>query len=99
VDKSLLLQREGSGSQPRFVMLETLREYALEQLELGGEAATLRERHARYFLALMANASYEQAAARVRATLGDEAFTMAWAEGGQQSLEQAVTELLNGRLS
>jgi tetratricopeptide (TPR) repeat protein len=33
-------------------MLETIREYALERLELSGEADTLRQRHAAYYLAL-----------------------------------------------
>ena len=33
-------------------MLETISEYAAEQLEQGGEAEMLAERHARYFLAL-----------------------------------------------
>jgi len=33
-------------------MLETIWEYALEQLEASGEAEALRRRHAKYFLAL-----------------------------------------------
>jgi len=44
-DKSLLRHDEG-----RFSMLETIREYALERLEGGGEAEALRRRHAEYFL-------------------------------------------------
>jgi tetratricopeptide (TPR) repeat protein len=47
-----LSRLEGSDEEPRFVMLETLREYAAERLELAGEAPTLRRRHAEYFLAL-----------------------------------------------
>jgi predicted ATPase/class 3 adenylate cyclase len=47
IDKSLL-RRQGE----RFWMLETIREYAAEQLEQGGEAEALAERHAEYFLAL-----------------------------------------------
>ncbi len=51
VDKSLLRQEQGSDGAPRFVMLETLREYALERLEASGEAGMLKQRHAKYFLA------------------------------------------------
>ena len=47
IDKSLL-RRQGE----RFWMLETIREYAAEQLELDGEAEVLAERHVQYFLAL-----------------------------------------------
>src|SRR5262249_16187340 len=51
VDQSLLRQ-EGTDDGPRFMMLDTLHEYALEQLEASGEAEMLRERHAACFLAL-----------------------------------------------
>ncbi|MEV4532743.1 BTAD domain-containing putative transcriptional regulator [Asanoa sp. NPDC049518] len=47
VDKSLL-QLVGEG---RFRMLETIREYGLEQLVAAGEATRLRAAHAAYFLA------------------------------------------------
>ena len=36
----------------RFTLLETLREYALEQLAASGEEPAVREKHAAYFLAL-----------------------------------------------
>ncbi len=52
LDKSLLRQADGTGGESRFIMLETIREYALEQLETSGEAEALRQRHATYFLAL-----------------------------------------------
>jgi predicted ATPase/DNA-binding SARP family transcriptional activator len=51
-EKSLLYRRERSRSEPRFTMLETIREYAAERLEASLEADELRARHARYFLAL-----------------------------------------------
>jgi non-specific serine/threonine protein kinase len=50
VDESLLRQVDSGTGEPRFDMLETIREYALERLEAGGEADRLRERHARHFL-------------------------------------------------
>jgi predicted ATPase len=52
VDKSLLRQEEGVGGEPRFVMLETIHEFAREKLWDSGEAEDLRRLHARYFLVL-----------------------------------------------
>jgi predicted ATPase len=51
-DKSLLRQDQGTDGAPRFVMLETIHEYALEQLAASGEDVLLRQRHAAYYLAL-----------------------------------------------
>jgi predicted ATPase len=48
VDHSLLRQQETDG-KPRFVMLETIREYARERLEESGEGEELRKRHAASF--------------------------------------------------
>jgi tetratricopeptide (TPR) repeat protein len=49
VDKSLLRQEQEVG-QPRFTMLETLREYGLERLAEDTEAEVLGRRHAEFFL-------------------------------------------------
>ena len=38
--------------EPRFTMLEMIREYALEQLEKSGNAGQVRERHLEYYTAL-----------------------------------------------
>jgi len=51
VEQSLLRQ-EPAGDETRFGMLETTREYALEQLEASGEADVLRRQHASYYLRL-----------------------------------------------
>lgn len=45
-DKSMLQHEIGDEGEPRFRMLETLREYALEQLAAQGEMDTLQCRHA-----------------------------------------------------
>ncbi len=50
LDKSLLQQREQEGEEPRFVMLETIREYGLEMLEASGEAEAARRVHVLYYL-------------------------------------------------
>jgi predicted ATPase len=52
LDKSLVQGHQGTGGEPCFTMLETIREYALEQLEASEEAATVQERHVHYFLRL-----------------------------------------------
>lgn len=52
VNQSLLVRAESSQGKARFAMLETIREYALEQLEKSGEVETLRQAHADYFLTL-----------------------------------------------
>jgi predicted ATPase/transcriptional regulator with XRE-family HTH domain/Tfp pilus assembly protein PilF len=52
VSKSLLQQEATEDEEPRFVMLETLREYALDRLIDAGEADAFRRRHGEYFLTL-----------------------------------------------
>jgi predicted ATPase len=52
LDKSLVQAQQGTGGEPRFTMLETIHEYATQQLVASGEAATVQERHAGYFLLL-----------------------------------------------
>jgi predicted ATPase/transcriptional regulator with XRE-family HTH domain len=56
VGQSLVQQGEGFDAEPRFVMLETLREYALEQLDKAGERRLLQQRHAADVLAVAAEA-------------------------------------------
>jgi predicted ATPase/DNA-binding XRE family transcriptional regulator len=52
VDQSLLRQAAGSDVEPRYLMLETVREFGLEQLILTGDLDDTRERHAAHFLRL-----------------------------------------------
>ena len=51
-DKSLLQVLPGPDGAPRYTMLETVREFALEQLRETGEIEAIRERHAEFYLAL-----------------------------------------------
>ena len=56
VEHNLLRQEAGLEGEPRFSMLETIREYGLEQLEASGEADAARARHAAVVLALVEEA-------------------------------------------
>jgi predicted ATPase/class 3 adenylate cyclase len=59
LEKNLLRQEEGPEGEPRFVMLETIHEYAREKLEERSEAETFKRAHAEYFLALAEKAEPE----------------------------------------
>ncbi len=52
VDKSLVQQVEQAKGESRFLMLETIREYALEKLQASGERASTKRAHAAYCLVL-----------------------------------------------
>ncbi|NUM74266.1 protein kinase [candidate division KSB1 bacterium] len=52
VDKSLLRQDRAADREPRFMMLETIREYALERLQASADWEATRRAHAHFFLAL-----------------------------------------------
>jgi predicted ATPase len=52
LDKSLLKHEEGPGGEPRFVMLETVHEFAREKLGQSEEAEQIKRVHAQYFLTL-----------------------------------------------
>lgn len=49
-DKSLLRVREEAETGPRFIMLSTIREYALETLVQNGEKESIHNAHAHYFM-------------------------------------------------
>jgi len=52
LDNSLLQQTEQAGDEPRFMILETIREYGRECLEASGEREEIRRAHANYSVAL-----------------------------------------------
>jgi predicted ATPase len=51
IDHHLVQRTEDVGDEPRFAMLETVREFATELFESSGGADALRARHAEYFTA------------------------------------------------
>jgi predicted ATPase/DNA-binding CsgD family transcriptional regulator len=56
VDKSLLVHELMGDGESRYRMLETIREFALDQLSPAGEELAIRHRHARWALALIEEA-------------------------------------------
>ena len=52
VDESLVRQRETDADEPRFSMLEIVREYALERLSGSGDGDATRRRHLEHFVSL-----------------------------------------------
>jgi predicted ATPase/DNA-binding CsgD family transcriptional regulator len=60
VDKSLVRREESTdGAELRFGLLETIREFAAEQLEASGERRVVARRHAAFFLDLAERAEPE----------------------------------------
>jgi predicted ATPase/DNA-binding XRE family transcriptional regulator len=53
VDKNLVVRQAGRAGSIRFGMLETIREFGLEQLARGGEEAVVRRAHASAFAAVV----------------------------------------------
>jgi predicted ATPase len=64
VDKSLARQTEHGDGEPRFVMLETLREYAMEKLAENNEEIATRKAHAAYCLVLAEEGAAEEQGAQ-----------------------------------
>lgn len=52
MDHNLVLRSGDVQGQPRYSMLETIREFALERLDAAGEATSAREQHADFYVAL-----------------------------------------------
>jgi predicted ATPase/DNA-binding XRE family transcriptional regulator len=52
LDKNLIIRTGDSSGEPRFAFLETIRAYALEQLEAEGETEEIRQLHAIFYRTL-----------------------------------------------
>jgi non-specific serine/threonine protein kinase len=89
VEHSLVGRGETSHGEPRFTMLETVREFALERLEASGEASSIRRRHRDGFLALA-----ERAAADLRGPRDAQWFDQLEVEHGnlRAALDWSETE-------
>jgi tetratricopeptide (TPR) repeat protein len=70
VDHSLIQRHEGADAEPRFGMLATIREYALERLVQAGEETVTRRAQAAYSLVLAEEGGQELGGASAAAWLG-----------------------------
>ena len=52
VANNLLLMNEDASGEPRYTMLETIREYGIERLAASGEGDEIQDRHAALFVSL-----------------------------------------------
>lgn len=59
LNRASLLQRQAVADQTRFLTLETIREFALEQLTLSDEAEAARARHAEHFASFATSVNLE----------------------------------------
>ncbi len=59
VDSSILVPLDGIDGEPRFTMLESIREFAHEHLVGSAEVKAVRDRHAQYYLAFVERAETE----------------------------------------
>jgi predicted ATPase/class 3 adenylate cyclase len=83
VEQSLLLRRVDSDGEPRFWMLETIREYAHERLESSSELETVRRLHAGWFAKLAEDLDFES-------RTGDQAASVSRLEEDYANLRAAI---------
>jgi predicted ATPase len=95
VDSSLV-RAEALGDEPRFSLLETIRQYARDRLRESGDWAEVHDRHAAYYLALAEPAEPELHGAgqlawltRLETRHGNLSAALSWLTD-QSRLEQAI---------
>jgi predicted ATPase/class 3 adenylate cyclase len=100
-DKSLVRPLSAPGPDPRFGMLETIREFGLEQLTAAGEVETTRRRHADYLVALsetlsakLFQATEPQLLERLAAERNNIRAALVWLD--QQGDEETLIRLAAG---
>jgi predicted ATPase/class 3 adenylate cyclase/DNA-binding CsgD family transcriptional regulator len=97
VDQSLIRVEATADVEPRCTMLETIREFALEQLAASGEQEVLQRQQADYFVALVAAAEpklhgAERGAwlARLEMELDNLRAALAWSQMGRSADETGL---------
>jgi predicted ATPase/transcriptional regulator with XRE-family HTH domain len=84
----VLQLQEDAAVESRFVMLETISEFARERLQHSGELGQLRQRHAGYYAGCA-----QQMAAHLHGPA--QALALIWLERNKDNLRAALTWLLN----
>lgn len=102
LNNSLLLQDPARRERPRFSMLETIREYALERLVEAGEEEDLRRRYATFFSEFAAEAGpklYSGASEgwldRLEADYNNLRTALAWLQDEPQSMKIGWRTIIN----
>jgi predicted ATPase/DNA-binding CsgD family transcriptional regulator len=93
IDQSLVQRVAGPAGESRYLMLETVREFARERLDASGEAELMRQRHANSFVdlaeAIAPNLAYRSDAAdsvaRLDAELDNLRAALAWSVEADES--------------
>jgi hypothetical protein len=100
-DKSLVRPVATTDPEPRFGMLETIREFGLEQLTAAGELDATRDRHAAYFVAFsealsaqLFQATEPELLERLAAERDNIRAALTWLD--QQGDEEAMIRLAAG---
>ncbi|MGH2535580.1 MAG: ATP-binding protein [Thermomicrobiales bacterium] len=102
VDKSLVQQEDGAEGEPRFSMLQAIREYALRRLEASDQEAATRNAHAAHFLGVVRDARArvegpERLAAhgRIELDLDDVRAALSWtlSRGDAETAQGLANEL------
>jgi tetratricopeptide (TPR) repeat protein len=83
VAQSLLLQQDQPDGEVRFTMLETLREFAWEQLQRQGEVDTVQQRHLDYYLPWTVEACRQL-------YMADQLMWLAWLDREEDNLRAAL---------
>ncbi|MEI6046793.1 MAG: tetratricopeptide repeat protein, partial [Chloroflexota bacterium] len=90
LDKSLLRRQDDLEDEPEFIMLDIIRDYALERLVEKGESASLKRKHALYFVEFA-----ELALTSLQQNGPDQGFWLNRLEREHNNLRAGLTFALN----
>lgn len=76
IDHSLLQQSAASGDEPRYTMLETVREYARDRLDTSDEGDGIHHRHAAFFVAFAEAANVSPSTGQTQSAVARDIFAV-----------------------